>query len=106
MQGFQRLRQLLFLGDYKSAHTLALSIFTDFQPNAGQSTTIPWLSAPPKGVYQFREFVTNQKCESLQFLLQESQSMPYGEGFQLSNVQMVVAQKKGAFKVPASESFG
>jgi hypothetical protein len=102
IQGFQRIHQLLFLGTYYSAHSLVATIYTDFNPTPVQVSnpfSIPSFYPP-----QERVFLTSQKCEAMQIALQESQTSPFGQGFDLSNVQLVIGQKRGAYKVPAAVS--
>lgn len=104
IQGFQRLYQMLFLGSYYSPHSITCTTFLNFQAAAAQTTVA---QIPSSGPPQFRLFMDFQKCEAIQLQLQESQpNGSFGQGFDLSNLQLLVGQKLGAFKVPAAVSYG
>lgn len=106
VQGYQRARNLLILGEYKSAHTLTVNIYYDFSLIAGQTVTIPVLTDP--GIYQFRVHLSQQKCEAIQVEIIESQpgGGDPGESFSLSNLAVEVGVKKGLNKLPAAASYG
>lgn len=104
LQGFQRVRQLLIVGNYKSPHDLIVTIYNDFSDTPSQTTTIPVQTDP--GVYQFRVFIDQQKCESIRFSLTDSNRSGSGESFSLSALSLEVGIKKGLNKLPASASFG
>lgn len=104
VEGFQRVKRLLILGNYKSPHTLTINIFSDFNEAAPtQTITIPVLSDP--GVYQYRIHILQQKCESIKIQILESQSTPYGEGYSLSTMAFEVGVKEGPMKLSAGKSF-
>lgn len=106
LQGFQRLLELLILGDWKSPHTLLLQVYNDFNENTPtQTVSIPALTAP-NGPLQYRFFFKQQKCESMKFVITEQQSGSYGEGLNLSALTLKMRIKKGLNKMPASASYG
>jgi hypothetical protein len=105
LQGFQRIYKMLLLGEYKSPHSLALTIAYDFKSAYNQSVTIPVLSAP-SGAYQFRVDFKIQKCEAIQITLSETQTAPYGEGMTLSAFGLEVGAKEGLNKLPGNQSYG
>lgn len=104
LQGFQRVRRLMVLGDYKSAHSLVVKAAYDFVSSFTQTTTIP-LSADP-APYQLEIHLTQQKCEAIQISIEDTQSPAYGEGFSLSALAFEVGVKGSLNRVPNSKSFG
>lgn len=106
LQGFQRVYQLLILGDWISAHNLQVNVNYDFVDNSGQTTLIPVPIAPVTGVEQFRVFLQKQKCEAVQIEIQELQPTPSGQGLNLSGLSFIAGIKKGQQKVQASVSYG
>jgi hypothetical protein len=103
LQGFQRVWRMLVLGQYKSPHTLQVNVATDFATSFEQNVSIPVTSNP--GLYQYRVHMKQQKCEAIQFQIQDSQSSSFGEGLQLSEITLEVGIKVGADKLSAGRSF-
>jgi hypothetical protein len=105
VQGFQRIYKLLLLGDYKSAHRLQLQVAVDFDDTVVQTTNITATTTPP---YQYRFFMTRQKCESIKFIIQDlaPTSGSWAEAFTLSNMAMEVGIKRGLNKITAAKSVG
>lgn len=105
VQGFQRVYKLLLLGDYKSAHRLQVQVSVDFDDTVIQTSTITATSSPP---YQYRVFMTRQKCESIKFTIQDLAPSvgSWNEGYNLSNMAFEVGIKKGLNKLSASKSVG
>lgn len=125
LQGYQRVRRFLILGDYFSAHKLIIYIAKDFNPNPIQQDIIdagtlltdpvygadsPYGSGSPYGggsqVYQWLIHMSQQKCETVQITLEDSQASNFGQGFDISTLAFEVGIKRGTFKMPASNSFG
>lgn len=127
MQGWQRVRELVILGDYKTPHSLTVQVAYNFIPVFVQRDIIPagqilqpqaYGEGSPYGspddipeggpfpLYQFRVFMNQQKVQSIQFSIEDNGEMPYGEGFSLSNMALEVGVKKGLRKMPANVSFG
>lgn len=104
IQGFQRAYHLLFLGEYKSPHTLSLGFAYDFNSTISQTVTIPVLTDPI--IEQFRVFLQRQKCQSVQITLSESQASNYGEGLNMSAFAFRIGMKKGLYKKSAAASYG
>jgi hypothetical protein len=105
LQGFQRVRELLILGEYKSPHTLTINIAYDYESTYTQTVTIPVPSAPQNG-YDFRVILKTQKCEAIQINISETQTGTYGEGMSLSALAMRIGVKTGLNKVATSQSYG
>lgn len=104
LQGYQRVRYFMILGEYVSAHTLTVNIYYDYSTSIGQAVTIP-VSANP-APYEFRIPITQQKCTAIRFEIIESQSGSGGESFKLSNLAVQVGVKKGLNKLPAANTYG
>lgn len=127
VQGFQRIREILILGDYFSPHRLICRIAYDFDSNNQSQTAIINPGEKFAGdifgsdvtfgsgaifggvsmarVYQWRLFLTRQKCEAIQITIEDQQYTDFGQGFALSNLAFEVGVKQGVFKMPASKSF-
>lgn len=126
LQGFQRIYQIMILGEYKSLHKLIVSVAYNFNPNPTQQTYINagtdlqpqayGVISPYGGdsndeanvyggaypLYQYRVNMDIQKCEAIQFILEEVPLSTYGEGLSLSGFTTLVGIKKGLYKIPAN----
>lgn len=105
VQGFQRVYKLLILGDYKSAHRLQVQVSVDFDDTVVQTSTITATATPP---YQYRVFMTRQKCESIKFTIQDLAPTvgAWTEGYTFGNMAFEIGVKRGLNKLPASKSVG
>lgn len=125
LQGFQRAYRALFLGDYLSPHQLLVGVAYDFNPTQVQQeyiSTTPLFSLTDYGedspygnevlyggaypLYQFQVRFARQKCEAIQFTIQDVQSSNFGEGFSISAFNLMVGAKKGSQKSPQPNIFG
>jgi hypothetical protein len=126
VSGFARCYYFMILGDYKSPHTLQVSIAYDYDPNPSQVEEIDatdiepgfwgsgpvWGSDPVWGTYfpsyQYRINLTRQKFTSIQVTIQDIavRGQAPTEGYTLSNLTFVVGVKQGLRKVPATHVFG
>lgn len=98
VQGFQRIWEMLILGDYIGPHNLLVTVYKDFNAGAAiQNETITGQLVD--GVYQWRVPMAQQKCESMMFVIQDSQSSSFNEGLSLSAITFNVGMKKGPFKM-------
>lgn len=124
LQGFQRVYQMLFLGDYFNPHNVAVYAAYDFNPfpiqqNVTQAGTIlgtgvygsdatygqttPYGGPPP--TYQFRVNFNRQKCETIQITIEDQQLYnSYGENLALSAFSFSVGSKGTADKIVAQGS--
>lgn len=103
VQGFERLRQFLLLGNALSAHTLTVEVSYDFSETPTQTTVITQSSALDP--YQIRAFFTRQKCEAMRIKLTCVPSGT-GGGLEFSNINLEVGVKTGSNKIRASKSYG
>ena len=104
LQGYTRIYHILLVGTYKSPHTLQVELYRDFIETPYETVTIPVLSAPTK--YQYRIFPSIQKCESIKIKITELQTAPFGEGFDISAINLEVGVKRGQNRISPDESFG
>lgn len=127
LQGFQRVYKALILGDYISPHRLHVQVSHDFNPNFTQEDYIDagtilaqdtygsdayygadYVYGSPTGYprYQWRINFERQKCETIQLLIEDMQSINIGQGLSLSAIAFEVGAKKGLDKLGAPQSFG
>ena len=125
LQGFQRAYRCLFIGDYISPHQLLISVSYDFDPSIQQQDYIntvnifpitdygqdsPYGSEVQYGgqypQYQFRIDLQRQTCQAIQFTIEDVQGEDFGEGFNLSALNLMVGVKQGSNKIPSTRVFG
>lgn len=100
VQDFQRIMQLLFLGEWLTPHTVAVSLYYNFDQTNADSFTFN-ATAQPTGAYQFRVFPRLQKCESIKIVITETPGTGSQASLILNQLDAVVGLKRGSFKVPA-----
>jgi hypothetical protein len=100
LQGFQRIWQMLLLGEYISAHNLQLDVSVDFVSAIVQTKTFN----PSANPYQWRLNFTIQKCETMQVTIQDVFTTTLGESYSLSNLAFDVGVKKGLNKIGQARS--
>jgi hypothetical protein len=105
LQGYQRLYKLLLLGEYKSPHKLQVDICVDFNDAIVQTTTITAINDP---LYQYRIFLSRQKCQSMKFTIQDiaPDVGTLAEGYSISAMAFEMGVKQGINKLPAARSVG
>lgn len=106
VQGYQRVCQLLILGQYKSPHTLNVNVYAGLDDvNIKQTFTIPVTSDP--GNYEYRLFFNDQvqKSTSIRLEIYDSNQSGTGESVSLSNLSFRVGAKKGLNKLEAARSY-
>ncbi len=104
IEGFQRVYELLLLGNYKSPHTLNVTIYTDYNDTTPtQTVTIPVTSDPVQ--YQYRIRLTQQKCTAIKISISDSSQTGTGESYSLSSMAFRVGVKQGLNKLPAAQSY-
>lgn len=123
-EGFQRIYKAMIIGNYVSKHNLLMSVAYDFNPylvstvnidayallntqTYGESTPYgnETVYGGPFPLYQFRWQIPRQKCESIQFTIEDSQTNVIGEGYQLSGLAFEVGIKQGLNKLGSSRTF-
>jgi hypothetical protein len=134
LQGFQRIRRAMVLGEFKSNHRLALEIAYDYElirrrlifdaTSNIDTTTFGDPASPaflgdgtPFGsgtatdemgtrVYQFRAHLPKQKCQSVKFYFEDMHSVGgyLGEGYEITELMLEVGIKRGTFKIADTRS--
>lgn len=128
ISGFKRVYDVAFLADYKSSHILKMSVGYDFAnawtseiifaPDTGLDINtygqdaIYGTSSPYGGVnssYQFKASLTQQKCTSLRFMIEEvttSATAGSQEGFVMTALSLLFGIKGGLQRFRGSQSLG
>lgn len=103
VQGFQRIREVEILGDWKSAHTLSVQVGYDFSSSYLQTESISATSSV--ALYQWRVLLQQQKCEAFRLLIQDNYSVTPGECYSLTGLNAVIGVKRGLNRLPQSATF-
>lgn len=103
LQGFQRIYKLMIFGEYKGTHQLQVQVSYDFDPAVLQTDLVNTIN---QALYQYRVFMARQKCEAIQFVIQDVQSSSFNEGLRLSSMAFEVGVKRGLNKLPPTQSYG
>ena len=118
---------MYLLSNYATPHKLVVSLSYDYNPTAVQTSTIEPtnFSAPYGGdtlygsnelyggssnVEQWRIFLRQQKCQSIQVSIEEvfdpSKGTVAGAGLSFSGINMVIGAKKAYPALPSAKSVG
>jgi hypothetical protein len=129
-QGFQRLRNILFLGELYQDTTFDLQLFYDYNRYPSETITInasdiaslevfggevTWGAPTPDGyayfggtnldhIFQFRLKPKIQKCESIKIKIVEPPRLSITKGYALNNMTLEIASKKSAYKLKESKT--
>jgi hypothetical protein len=127
LNGFQRVYRATLLGEYKGSHNTVVSFAYDYSPVYVDSATFDgysvigqyaYGSTGPYGEtngdiyggdyvpYQFRIHLKQQKCTALRVKIEDTQSAPFNEGFNLSGITLQVGIKPSTYKLPENKSLG
>jgi hypothetical protein len=123
IQGFQRIRRALVLGDFKSTHTLQLEIGHDYQNYFNEIHKFDYMtdlevieygdsspygdeeyygasSGVSDGVYQFRAHCKKQKCQSVRFRISDIEESNPGQAYSISSLMLEVGVRGNSMKLP------
>lgn len=103
IQEYQRIYKLMLLGQFKSAHTLTVRIYFDYNETDYEDHTISPLITDP--IYQYEVSLTNQKCQSFKIKINDNVSSGTGQGFKLTNIALQLGKKKGLNKLPSLRKY-
>lgn len=127
VNGFQRVYRATLLGEYKGSHSVVVSFAYDYSPVYVDSATFDgydvigqytYGATGPYGAtngniyggdyvpYQFRIHLKQQKCTALRMKIEDTQSSPFNEGFNISDLTLQVGIKPSTYKLPANKSLG
>lgn len=105
VQGFERIKKLLILGDNNTVNNLNVSFAYDFKVTQYPITTIS-LDVSSTEPFQVRSFLPFQKCETVQITISDSPQGTVTGSFDISNLALEVGVKKGPNKITADKSYG
>tara|TARA_R110002167_G_scaffold4000_3_gene19086 strand:+ start:3084 stop:6119 length:3036 start_codon:yes stop_codon:yes gene_type:complete len=126
IQGFQRIRRALVLGDFKSTHTLQLECGFDYQDYFNELHKFNYMtdleiieygdstpyglegyfgtsSGVADGVYQFRAHLKKQKCQSVRFRISDVEESDPGQAYSISSLMLEVGVRSNTMKLPAQK---
>lgn len=110
VQGFQRVRRLIMLGDYANgvnvSHGMDIQIAYDFSTTFSSSIPFTFGAASSSGAFQYRERLPRQKCDAISLLISESSTGNSSEYIDLTNISFEAGVKKGVNKLSAANSAG
>jgi hypothetical protein len=121
LQGYQLVRRFSVLGEYRSAHTMRVTVSRDYQSETDYSfewdpSTVmnieTWGSAATWGatawggsgssVYQFNHRPRDQKCEAMRLRFEDVGAV--GESFMLTELVLEIGMKGGVFTSSAAKT--
>ena len=123
IQGLQRVRRALVLGDYKSNHTLETRVGYNFEQFFNEKHTFNFKDATGlntygdenpygseyygagtnllySGVYQFNAHLARQKCEAVRFQFSDTVSSDPGQAYSITNLMLEVGLTRRTMKLP------
>lgn len=124
IQGYQRVRRMEVIGEWKSTHTLRVSVAYNYEaayqyqfvwnPSGAVNTTAysdgDYGDGPYGGagstVYQFRHGLRRQKCQSLRLKIEAVPGSPAGESVLLTEVAFEVGYRSGLHRVVSGKDVG
>lgn len=102
IQNFQRIKKLIFKGEYKDDHQLKVEVFYDYQDTSPDE----YIITPEIGVdYQFSVHLKRQKCQSIRVKITCMDTGATEEGFSLSDMTIVAGLRKGINKLPSERQY-
>lgn len=102
LQGFQRVRRVMLLGERQSTHDLALKITYDY---GATDTDYSWPDATLSTLspYQPQAHINNQKCQAIRF---EYSFTAAGRGADFTAISLDVERKRGLYRQPPASKVG
>lgn len=125
IQGFQRVRRAVVLGDFKSNHTLQSRVAYNFRQYYNEEHLFNFIDdlgvneygdenpygselygagtdGHADGVYQFRFHLNGpQKCDSIRFEFSDTVNTDPGQAYSISNLMLEIGLKNTAVKLPS-----
>ena len=125
IQGFQRVRRAVVLGDFKSNHILQSRVAYNFRQYYNETHLFDFITGlgveeygdespygselygagtdgAADGVYQFRFHLKGpQKCDSIRFEFSDTVSSDPGQAYSISNLMLEIGLKNVAVKLPS-----
>jgi hypothetical protein len=108
LQGYQSVRRLQVLGEYRSAHDLRIRVARDYRTDYTDDKS--WTATPTEvgGPEQVRHGPSFRKCQAIKVRITAtavgSDSPPTGEAVKLTGLGLEVGARKGLRRLPAAQS--
>jgi hypothetical protein len=110
VSGYQRVRDLLFTAEFRSAMDLFIELFYDYSGSVGNSFTFGTAVIPPSTVPKtVRVKIPQQKCQALKVRYTDRAAgltTPALQAFRAIEQQLLAAAKPGAARLPATRKAG
>ena len=100
LQGYGRLWKIFLLGNWKSSHTLNVTVAYNYNTTVVDTFTITNTTTP--GVYQFRMDPSNQLCESFQLTITDTSG---AQSFTLEGLTFEIGARDGGFRINQSKVY-
>lgn len=97
--GLKRVYWLELTGEYKSAHSLVVKLYYDYNSTVAQ--TLTWTATTD---YRLRIHPAQQKCSAIKVEIYDSAQAGTYESMALTSLSMVVGAKGGISRLPAANS--
>lgn len=106
LQGFQRLWEMLLIGDFFNNFHLKLSIAYDFQTSYNQVITKDTTGLANGPILQFRIQPAIQKCESFKLKIETIDDIVGGGGanFKPTELTLAIGRKRGPYKLSTANT--
>lgn len=125
VQGYQRAYRVMVIGQYKTRHTLRITIYNDYSNTIVQTVEfnaetlmlldtsyygvdtygdLPVYGGTDNRVYQFEIHLKKQKCQAVRFVMEDiiDNGADYGTGESctISGINVQIGRKEGSNKLP------
>lgn len=101
VQDFARIWTASIVGKYKAPHTLRVTVYYDYATDYSEVFDIAPSASDSQ--YQYRIHLKKQKCESIQFEIQDLSQT--GESMELTALTLEVGLRRGSMKLAASRKY-
>lgn len=110
IQGFQRVKRLILLGDYANGtsalHAISISAAYDFSTTFQTAISYVFGAISTSGVFQYRERLPQQKCSTISLRIEETTTGNSLENLDLTNISFEAGIKRGLNKLGGLKSVG
>lgn len=106
IQNYQRLRRFAMLGDYSGASGHGVQVSAAYDWSSEFDSPVQYLFDGSSSVFQYRERLSQQKCDAVQLLIEEVTTGASGEYIDFTDLGIEIGLKKGLRKLGASQTVG
>lgn len=107
LQGYQRIYQILVMGEWRSPHTLYIRLYSDYSDTADQTITVGMATDP--GLYQIRVRPQKQRCQALSIEVYDSNDQANSpsdaadyEGYRMDGIDLEIGVDPRRSRDPAA----